>query len=330
MTPSTVTTLPLNYAEVTRAATLSDAAHVSPIAAPDSETMMASAVQDPASTTAPPPEDNHRPTLQEGVDARMDIDPRVVPTAAFLPDTGAAEEIHPHSDTETHVRKQRSTRKHKRRRRAPSDDCLQRSSDMDCGNSDDGTGATEAAVTSNSTDRRGDGFSPSDPTEQQDHKQTAAADSQPEEPMDSAPSAAAATNCHQQPMAASAAADVGAGPSINNGAAPAAPTPSRARYTLLPAPVGAVTDADMAAAASAPGRVCVGRLPSGRLPLTCEPSALGREAVHSFKVVAEAVTLPAGLLVSVRRRHAALSYAEASFAARGQHSTIEKPLEATV
>ncbi|XP_049837917.1 odorant receptor Or2-like [Schistocerca gregaria] len=71
---------------------------------------------------------------------------------------------------------------------------------MDCGNSDDGTGGTEAAVTSNSTDRSGDGFSPSHPTEQQDHKQTAAADSQPEEPMESAPSAAAATNSRQQPM----------------------------------------------------------------------------------------------------------------------------------
>ncbi|XP_049809578.1 cytochrome P450 4V2-like [Schistocerca nitens] len=141
--------------------------------------MMASAVLGPASITAPPPEDNHRPTLQESMDARMDIDPRVVPTAAFLPDTGAAEEIHPHSYTETHVRKQRSPRKHEKRRRAPSDECLQRSSDMDCGHSDDGTGSTEAAVTSHPTDRRGDGFSPSDTTEQQDHKQTAAADSKP-------------------------------------------------------------------------------------------------------------------------------------------------------
>ncbi|XP_049832705.1 uncharacterized protein LOC126273204 [Schistocerca gregaria] len=78
---------------------------------------------------------------------------------------------------------------------------------MDCGNSDDGTGGTEAAVTSNSTDRRGDGFSPSDPTEQQDHKQTAASDSQPEEPMESAPSAAAATNSHQQPMSLRTATD---------------------------------------------------------------------------------------------------------------------------
>ncbi|XP_049779211.1 mRNA decay activator protein ZFP36L3-like [Schistocerca cancellata] len=132
--------------------------------------MMDSAVQDTASTTAPPPEDNHRPTLQEGVDARMDIDLRVVPTAGFLPDTGAAEEIHPHSDTETHVRKQRSLRKHKRRRRAPSDECLQRSSDVDCGHSDDGTGGTEAAVTSNSTVRRGDGFSPLTPQNSRIHQ----------------------------------------------------------------------------------------------------------------------------------------------------------------
>ncbi|XP_047106446.1 transcription factor Sox-3-like [Schistocerca piceifrons] len=71
---------------------------------------------------------------------------------------------------------------------------------MDCGHSGDSTGGTGAAVTSHPTDRHGDGFSPPDPTEQQDHNQTAAADSQPVAPKEFAPSAAAATNSHQQPM----------------------------------------------------------------------------------------------------------------------------------
>lgn len=62
---------------------------------------------------------------------RMDVDPRVVPTQAFLSEGAEGSDLHSHSDTETHVRKQRSPRKHKKRRRTPSDDSLLRTDTRD-------------------------------------------------------------------------------------------------------------------------------------------------------------------------------------------------------
>lgn len=124
--PSTTpTSLPITYVAALRMdpGQMHEAVHsqdLSPVAV-----LERNEVEQLSSTTVPPP----APSAPEGVEEkshdRMEMDEMVVPTAAFVPERRDSLQS---TDTETHSRKQRSPKRHKKRRKASADEPLTQSS----------------------------------------------------------------------------------------------------------------------------------------------------------------------------------------------------------
>lgn len=119
--PAVITQIPVTYAKVAQDNTTASQCLSDPLTSSSQVDAAAAEIPSEAPQT-PDLELSHLRSKVTDIPAEMDVDPGVVPTSAFLQTGPESDDSRPHSDSEQHVRKQRSPRKRKKRSRTSSND----------------------------------------------------------------------------------------------------------------------------------------------------------------------------------------------------------------